>query len=326
MDSIKVEIPPLDEDQPEDIKLFLSFLVSVISDDLNSMNSVAAGVTLSWTLAQYKADQLDPLIPLMMRTLSKLVKDHITLATQNRQAESSGQSDYEAKMTCKLLEKILNFSAMRISALGDQRRIFLSLLVQLIDRSNDKHLLMKIVEIARGWVFTRNELFPTIKEKAGILSKMMVFEMKGDAELSKAFYQIIVDVCKDDQLAYTELTVRIEHAFLVGTKVSNVEVRQNLMQILDSSLEKDIVKRLFYLVREQNWEYLAEYPWLNQASQLLYGSFDTGFDLKLGPKEYKLAPLSNISEAIPSKLLDQHKEPSKPISDFTIARYFISKS
>ncbi|ODV87142.1 hypothetical protein CANARDRAFT_26566 [[Candida] arabinofermentans NRRL YB-2248] len=305
--AIKLEVPPLEEDQPEDVKNFLAFLVTAVSEDLNSMNSVAAGITLSWTLAQYKPDTLNPLIPLVMRTLSKLVKDHIAIASQNRQYGSNSDSgaymsDYEAKMTTKLLEKILNFSSMRISALGDQRRIFLSLLVQLIDRSVDKDLLMKIVHIARGWVFAKNELFPTTKEKAGILSKMMVFEMKGDAGLAKAFYQIIVDIFKDESLTCSELTVRMEHPFLVGTKLSEVTIRQELMAIMDKSLEKDLSKRLFYVIREQNWEYLAEYPWLNQAAQILYGSFDSEYDVRLDSKEHQLAALGDISEALPADL------------------------
>ncbi|KAG7751109.1 hypothetical protein KL911_003556 [Ogataea haglerorum] len=306
LSAINTQVPATEEEQPEEVTNFLTFLTNVIAEDLNSMNSVAAGVTLSWTLAQYKPDAQNAQIPLIMRTLSKLVKDHIAIASQNRQFSNSAeqsayQTDYEAKMTTKLLKKILDFSSMRISVLGDQRRIFLSLLVQLIDRSVDKNLLMRIINIARGWVFAKNELFPTTKENAGILSKMMVFEMKGDSELARAFYQIIIDIFKDPALAGTELTVRMEHPFLVGTKLSDTGVRRELMSILDRSIEKDLDKRLFYIVREQNWEYLAEYPWLNQAAQLLYGSFDFDHVLKYTDNEYKLAALGDIDEALPKR-------------------------
>ncbi|QPG74496.1 hypothetical protein FOA43_001826 [Brettanomyces nanus] len=322
LSAIKQESPQAEEEQTEEAKAFVSFLVSAISDDLNSMNSFAAGITLSWTLAQYKPEVLDPLIALMLRTLSKLVKDHITIANQSRQRmskEAGANGEYEAKMTTKLLEKILDFASIRIGALGDQRRIFLSLMVQLIDRSVDKDLLMKIAAIVRDWVFAENELFPTTKEKAGILTKMMVYELKGDSELTKTYYQIIVDIFKDEKLAYSELTFRLERPFLVGTKISDVDIRRELMSILDKSLEKDIVKRLFYVVREQNWEYLAEYPWLNQASQLLYKSFDFQCKVQLCPNENQTASLANIAEALPEKkdkrdaqpqiisLLDKHR-------------------
>lgn len=301
LNAVKVEAPLAEEDQSEETVNFIQLLVSVIQDDLNSMNSFAAGTTLAWTLAQYKPEVLDPLIPLVMRTLSKLVKDHITIASQSRQRTKESTGEFEAKMTTKLIEKILDFSSLRIAALGDQRRIFLSLLVQLIDRSVDKELLGKIADTVRGWVFAKDELFPTIKEKAGILSKMMVYELKGEPELTKKYYQIIVDIFKNDSLAYSELTFRLERPFLVGTKVSDVGIRQELMNILDKSLEKDFTKRLFYVIREQNWEFVAEYPWLNQASQLLYKSFDFSHELQLCPNENQVASLASLSEALPEE-------------------------
>ncbi|OWB72805.1 hypothetical protein B5S31_g2527 [[Candida] boidinii] len=290
-----------EEEEPDDIKAPLNFIVNTISDDLNNVNSVAAGVALSWTLAQYFPEYLDPLIPVLIKTLAKLVKDHISLATQfnNNTNPTANNAEYEAKMTSKLLTKLLKFSAMRISVLGDQRRNFLSILVQLIDRSVDRDLLMKVIEICRGWIFSSNELFPTVKEKAGILTKMMVFDLKGDTVLSKAFYQTIVDIFNDKSLSFTELTVRMEQPFLVGTKLSEVTIRQELMSILDSSLDKDINKRLFYVIREQNWEYLADYPWLNQAVQLLYGAFAFDHALKLDSDEYKLNSLSSITDGLP---------------------------
>ncbi|GME74767.1 unnamed protein product [[Candida] boidinii] len=128
---------------------------------------------------------------------------------------------------------------------------------------------------------------------------MMVFDHKGDTVLSKAFYQTIVDIFNDKSLSFTELTVRMEQPFLVGTKLSEVTIRQELMSILDSSLDKDINKRLFYVIREQNWEYLADYPWLNQAVQLLYGAFAFDHALKLDSDEYKLNSLSSITDGLP---------------------------
>ncbi|KAK6203402.1 FAT domain-containing protein, partial [Scheffersomyces amazonensis] len=282
-----------EEDEDEDVKEFISLLSSTVAEDLGDMPSVAAGVTLSWTLANYRPAILDPLLPSIMRTFSKLCKDHITITHQGSQSSSkdSVNSEYEARMTTKLLEKILNLSSMRISNLADQRRIFLSLLAQLIERSLDKDTLEKIIKIVKTWVFSRTDLFPTTKEKAAILAKMMVFEIRGEPTLSKEFYQIIVDIFEDDTFSCTELTVRMEQPFLVGTRSADVAIRRKLMSILNNSLEKDISKRLYYIVREQNWEHLADYPWLNQALQLLYGSFDLSSTVHLIDSEHKLPGL-----------------------------------
>lgn len=284
----------LGEDEEDEAKDFISLLTTTISEDLGDMPSVAAGVTLSWTLANLRPSALDPLLPLIMRTFSKLCKDHITITHQGSQntSKDNTNSEYEAKMTTKLLEKILKLASMRISDLGDQRRIFLSLLAQLIERSLDKETLEKIIKIVKGWVFSRTDLFPTTKEKAAVLAKMMVFEIRGEPSLSKEFYQIIIDIFEDDTFACTELTVRMEKPFLVGTRSADVSIRKKLMSILNGSIEKDISKRLYYVIREQNWEYLADYPWLNQALQLLFGSFDFDAVLHLVPDENKLPSLT----------------------------------
>ena len=138
-----------EEDEEDEIREFISLLTTTVSEDLGDMPSVAAGVTLSWTLANYRPSTLDSLLPLIMRTFSKLCKDHITITHQGSQTSSKdgSNSEYEAKMTTRLLEKILNLSSMRISNLGDRRRIFLSLLAQLIERSLDKDTLEKIIKI-----------------------------------------------------------------------------------------------------------------------------------------------------------------------------------
>lgn len=290
------------EDEDSEVKTFINDLISTVSDDLGDTTSLAAGVTLSWTLASYKPSTLDSLLPGIMRTFNKLCKDHITITHQGAQTSSkeANNSADEAKMTKKLLDKILNLCSMRISNLGDQRRIFLSLLAQLIERSLDKDTLEKIIKIVRSWVFSRTDLFPTTKEKAAILAKMMVFEIRGEPVLSKEFYQIIVDIFEDDSFSCTEVTVRMEQPFLVGTRSSEVSIRHKLMSILNNSLENDISKRLYYVIREQNWEYLADYPWLNQASQLLLGAFDFSDKLELISEENKLAPLT----AFPYKAKD----------------------
>lgn len=287
-----------EEDEEDDTKEFISLLTTTVSDDLGDMSSVAAGITLSWTLANYKPTTLDSLMPMIMKTFNKLCKDHITNTHQGNQTSSSkdsASSELEVKLTTKLLEKILNLCSMRISNLGDQRRIFLSLLAQLIERSLDKDTLEKIIKIVKNWVFSKTDLFPTTKEKAAILSKMMVFEIRGEPTLSKEFYQIIVDIFEDDSFSCTELTVRMEQPFMVGTRSVDVSIRRKLMSILNNSLEKDIAKRLYYVIREQNWEFLADYPWLNQALQLLFGSINVERGISLVNDENKLSPLRTLS-------------------------------
>lgn len=138
--------PEEEDEEEDDVKEFLTLLTTTVTENLGDTSSVPAGVTLFWTLAHYRPSTLDNLLPTIMKTFSKLCKDHITMTHQGSQTSTSKDNanlEFEAKMTTKLLEKILKLCASRISNLGDQRRIFLSLLAQLIERSLDKDTFRK---------------------------------------------------------------------------------------------------------------------------------------------------------------------------------------
>lgn len=290
--------------QEEESSSFISLVVSTIGEHLGNMPSVAAGVTLCWTLSHYKPAELNSLISPVMRTFSKLCRDHIAIGTDS-------SNEMETRLTSQLLVKILTLCAKRIGTLGDQRRVFLALLAQLIDKSTDTVLLKRILSTVREWVFG-NSSFPTAKEKAGLLVKMLSLESRGDFQLVKDYYRIIVDVFKDPQFSHTELTMRLEQPFLVGTRLSDVEIRQELMDLLDGSIERDIGSRLNYVLREQNWEYLAEYPWLNQALQLLYGSFD---------KKWKVCGSTVQAQEILSPLVDLSYQSAETIHKAWLALF-----
>ncbi|KAH3687065.1 hypothetical protein WICPIJ_001938 [Wickerhamomyces pijperi] len=306
-----------DEEHQDEVKSFLTMLGTIVADDLQNTDSVAAGVTLAWTLANHYPTLLDPLVQSLTRNFVKICKDHITITQPNEKGGNSnaaanaaaggaaqGHSESEAKITTILLEKMLYMSAMRISTLGDQRRLFLSLLAQLIDRSLDSVLLRNIIIIIRSWVFSGDHLlFPTVKEKTALLIKMLVFELRGELSLTKEFYQIIVDIFEEKSMAHTEMTVRLEQPFLVGTRLNDAKIRGRLMAILNESLEKDVNKRLFYVIREQNWEFLSEHCWLNQAIQLLFGSFDAEHSLVL-ENTYQFAPIDQLDHLLSAKSLE----------------------
>lgn len=273
--AINIEGIIIDSEQDAPGKDFINLLVSIISEDLSGTSSVAAGVLLSWSLFMNFPQQIDPLLLTMMRTFNKLCKDHLTLSQSKDAAVLE-----EARITTVLLENMFHLLSMKIHSLGDGRRPFLSTVALLIDRSMDQKFLQKIITVARNWLFT-NEVFPTVKEKAAILTKMLSFEIRGEQTLCNKFYTIVLDLFENSDFNNTEIIVRMEQPFLVGTRANNVLIRQKFMSILNSSLETDIKERLYYVIRDQNWEFLADYLWLNQALQLLYGSFDKTYTLRL---------------------------------------------
>ncbi|CAI6565895.1 BBF_HP2_G0024530.mRNA.1.CDS.1 [Saccharomyces cerevisiae] len=280
----------IEEESPG--KTFIQMLTSVITQDLQETSSVTAGVTLAWVLFMNFPDNIVPLLTPLMKTFSKLCKDHLSISQPK-----DAMALEEARITTKLLEKVLYILSLKVSLLGDSRRPFLSTVALLIDHSMDQNFLRKIVNMSRSWIFN-TEIFPTVKEKAAILTKMLAFEIRGEPSLSKLFYEIVLKLFDQEHFNNTEITVRMEQPFLVGTRVEDIGIRKRFMTILDNSLERDIKERLYYVIRDQNWEFIADYPWLNQALQLLYGSFNREKELSL-KNIYCLSPPSILQEYLP---------------------------
>jgi transformation/transcription domain-associated protein len=118
----------------------------------------------------------------------------------------------------------------------------------------------------------KDEQFPTLKEKAGILSKMISFESRGSEALSKDFLNLILDIYTDPALARSELTFRLEPAFLMGCKVRDPVIRSKFLATFDKSLATGLFSRLHYLLGVQSWETLSETYWIHQALDLLLGA------------------------------------------------------
>lgn len=214
-------------------------------------------------------------------------------------------------ITTSLLISMMDLLASRISHLSDQRRFFLSLVAQCIERIPDPVLARHTVQMVRSWVFSRSEPFPTIKEKAAIVQKMLAYDTAKDRELAHVYYQLIIDIFTDEHLRKTELPARLEQPFLLGTMgrvtPEDVEIRNKLLSIWSDSLEDNVLKRLMYIFQEQNWEPLAEHQWLNQALALLYGTAANSRPLRTAADAFKFAPF-NILEANLSPLSDADVE------------------
>lgn len=174
----------------------------------------------------------------------------------------------------KLLMMVLDLLKIRISNLQDQRRWFLSALVQLVEKSSSLELCRFILNMMSKWILEQKEAFPTVKEKAGILVKMMSFENRDNDQLLRDYLDLILSIYTTPAFARTELTVRLENAFLLGCRQRDPLLRQRFIDLFDRTLVHSLSGRLQYLLGQQSWEYLAEHYWLHQMLDLLLGSID----------------------------------------------------
>ncbi|KAI4175603.1 MAG: hypothetical protein LQ343_001594 [Gyalolechia ehrenbergii] len=306
-DDMDVDTPPTD---------FVSFISTVavesIEKVIQSLQQGNTPVTTSnlipcvnsfWTLAHVQPGIVDQNVPHLLRALQlKLAKDQTTpQAALAAQAASQphlragellqGALDpREMEISTQLTLKTIEIISLRMATLQESRRPFLSVLAILVERSQNKRLCEKILDMVEYWVFESDEQYPTLKEKTAVLHKMLLFEARPDPTLLQKFLDLVIRIYEDPKITRTELTVRLEHAFLIGTRAQDVEMRNRFMNIFDRSLSRSASSRLLYVLNSQNWETLSDGFWLSQATQLIVGAVEMGTPAQLHSDDFTMMP------------------------------------
>ena len=93
---------------------------------------------------------------------------------------------------------------------------------------------------------------------------------------------------RSDTLSSTELTVKLEPAFLCGLRCPQVEIRSKFFEVYNASVQKRLFDRLLYMVCSQNWEHCGGYFWIKHCIEVrMCGShYITLFAVLLGKLLY----------------------------------------
>lgn len=281
--AIKADTSADDEFEPESVKNFMALLVGAIQDGLQNPSSVALGVLLCWNVGKVLPERLNQLFPALMRTFGRLCKDHVMAdqhqgahqgapSTQNNQTQNNNAAPAtqnapliaDSALSKRLLVRVMRFGAERILYLGDQRRVYLSLVAQLIEKA-DNDVLAHVLHIVRTFVFAK-AVFPTSKEKAAILCKMGSV-LSGKKAIP--FLDIVLSIFENDAYAHLDLTQRLELPFLVGSTSTDVATRKRFLGLMEDSLPPNIGDRLMWFIGGQSWDAIADFPWLAHGCILL---------------------------------------------------------
>lgn len=282
-----------EEPQHPDVAAFVSLVDSTITDGMASMNNIYAVLKLLQAASTGRSEQLDPFVPGIVKMLQKLTKEHIT-------STSTTSTGHDSQINLLILG--LNLLKKRISYLGDQRRWFLSCLIQLIEKSPDVQLLHAILDMLREWTLNKTETFPTVKEKAGLLVKMMSLESRNNTRLTEDFLDLVIKIYSNPSFARSELTVRLEQAFLLGTRNENPQIRSQFMRVFDRSISRTAYTRLNYILGVQNWESLSNTFWIHQALDMLFGAIKVNPQI-LAPHTLKIKSIKSIgNQAEPTEM------------------------
>lgn len=310
LDAVPDDVPMEDADAEGETEAstseFVTFLCNIGTETLSSGNLVS-GINILWSLAQRMPSELDIYIGAVQKVLStKLAKDHVAYC--NAQPQQIGmlparaaeitpntildKDEFETQTL--LIRKAIDIIAMRMDNLADNRRPFLSVLATLVEKSISVPLCLRILDLVEHWVFKAEGSWPTMKEKTAVLHKMLTFESRLDPTLLHRYLELVIRIYEDPKVTRTELTVRMEHAFLIGTRAQDVEMRNRFMSIFDKSQSKTASARFSYVLTSQNWDTLADTYWLAQASQLLLGAVEMNNSIQYNQEDFKVTSASVI--------------------------------
>ncbi|OAA68650.1 histone acetylase complex subunit [Niveomyces insectorum RCEF 264] len=289
---------------------FVTFL-SNIATEMMGANNYMAGINILWSLSSRRPSAIDPHIPAILKALqAKLGREHLAHYTYvaahanspHGRASLSAEPNmaageltpHDLEIQTGLIIKGIDVAAQRIETLGDSRRPFLSVLANLVEKSQHVGLCTKILDMVEAWVFKSEGTWPTLKEKTAVLHKMLGFEHRQDLTMLQKFLDLVLRIYEDPKIARTEITVRLEHAFLIGTRAQDVETRNRFLSVFDRSLAKSASDRLAYVISEQNWDTLSDSFWLAQASHLLMGAIEMNTVAQLHSEDIRIQTLSQL--------------------------------
>ncbi|KAF6808402.1 histone acetylase complex subunit [Colletotrichum sojae] len=311
LDAVPEDVPMEDADAEGESESQTSEVVrnwSAIAGEAMNAGHYGSGVNILWSLGNRKPTVIDQHIPILMKALqSKLAREHVQhyTAVANRppgqprpadpNAPPTGEmSEYDLTVSTALMLKAIQVVALRMEVLGDNRRPFLSVLATLVEKSMHVSLCEDILSLVEGWVFRSEGTWPTLKEKTAVLHKMLSFEHREKPAMLTKFLELVIRIYEDPKITRTELTVRMEHAFLIGTRAQDVDMRNRFMAIFDKSLSKTASARLAYVLTSQNWDTLGESYWLAQASHLLLGAVELNNNIQLHHEDFRTLPISHL--------------------------------
>jgi transformation/transcription domain-associated protein len=271
-----------------------STISKTIIDGLTSFekNPKASPQSLFGTLMILKAacnnnqTYIDRLIIPFMHILDRLKKEHIGPSAQiqqppqlqNPQAQQPAATHNNSEITLEMLIVSLDLVKNRVNVMTvDLRKMFIgTILVGLIEKSTEPKVIKAIIKIIEEWMKNRNSSMvnpaPNLREKSILLAKLMHYVEKrfsDDSELNAQFLELVNYIYRDDQLKVTELTSKLEQAFLAGLRCNQPSIRSKFFEVFDGSMRRKLHDRLLYIICSHSWDSIQHHYWIKQCIELL---------------------------------------------------------
>jgi len=73
---------------------------------------------------------------------------------------------------------------------------------------------------------------------------------------------------RDESLSGSELTSKLEPAFLAGLRCVQPATRKTFFEVFDSSVRRSLFDRILYITCSQNWEAMGSHYWIKQCIEV----------------------------------------------------------
>jgi transformation/transcription domain-associated protein len=259
-------LPKEDEENSSPVAELHAFIHNTISERLRNLStSVRGSLLMLKSIVQTSPERMEYFGPGLMKLLSKLTKEHLL-------QPASTAAGHESLL--RMLITTLDVCFMSTSHLGEQRRAFLTTLNSLVEKSSSETLSQYLLDQASSWVFDSKELHPSMREKAALLNRMVTFERFGDEFLTR-YLEVIYAIYTDNSFRRSDLTSRLDNAFLMGCINSAGPLRDQFIDLMDLHTPRSIGNRLVYITTA-NWEQLSPRHWIPVALDLLLAAVSSG--------------------------------------------------
>ncbi|KAJ7498882.1 hypothetical protein FB451DRAFT_1427318, partial [Mycena latifolia] len=251
-------LPKEEDEQQDDRSEFHAFVHLAITDGLRNTTALRGTLLMLKSVVQVSPERIEPYASNLMKLLGKLAKEHVNSAPTSTGFENS----------VRLVIAILDICQLSVAFLADQRRWLLSTLVVLVEKSKSPLICNYTLDLAKSWALVKQDAYPTMKEKASLLQKMVAFESRTES-IYHSYLEVIHQIYTEPLLRRSDLTSRLEQSFLLGCRAKDPELRERFMDLLDVSVPRSLISRLTYIFAVQSWDALAEHNWIYLALHLL---------------------------------------------------------
>ncbi|KAK7060621.1 transcription-associated protein 1 [Paramarasmius palmivorus] len=255
-------LPKEEEEQQGDLADFHAFIYSAIGDNLRNTTNLRGVLLMLKSVVEVVPERIEAFSAHLMKLLGKVLKEHV-----------GAPPSVTLDSTSKLLVSIVDICQISMAFLGEQRKWMLSNLLVMVEKSKNLALCQYLLDLVKTWSLVKQDTYPTMKEKAQLLLKMVHFETKAD-NVFHSFLELVHEIYTEPSLRRSDLTSRLEPLFFVGCRAKDATLRARFMDLLDISVPRSTFSRLTYILGVQNWEPLADHNWIYLAVHLLLGAAD----------------------------------------------------